>query len=223
MGDGCDSNGMKGFMSYLQNSLGQQVYIKCIESGEFLQGLYTTLNYQSEKACQIINEDENFKGKTISVLGLSKGGLIARYITQKCEFGGKVARYVSVGTPQLGVARIPFWIENLEVMMLAKFQQDEIVTPPETAWFYYYDHAEKITPLTKQVVYNSLGLKKLMENDKIYFVSLPRYHLDINKQIIDQYFAKALKGENIERNSEGIIEYKNGEGEKIPFKINPYN
>src|SRR5690349_16945942 len=62
---------------------------------------------QVQKACKVINEDEKFNGK-FNVLAFSQGGLIGRAITQQpCKKGQSVKRYISIGTPQAGVSKIP--------------------------------------------------------------------------------------------------------------------
>ncbi|KRX08014.1 P-loop containing nucleoside triphosphate hydrolase [Pseudocohnilembus persalinus] len=273
--------GMQQFTQTIQNGLGDSIYVKCISSGEFMNSILTSLIDQSEKACQIINEDENFKGQTISVIGLSQGGLIARYITEKCDFGGKVARFVSAGGPHMGVATYPnckkgvlciginntinkyvytdlvqnnigpaqMWnnpknqdaylsgnqflpylnnqledqnasykqkIEDLEVMMLAMFQGDTVVNPPSSAWFYFYDKKNQIVPLNEQEVYTSLGLKSLVQDDKLAFVSLPGNHLQMTQTDINKYFIPALKGQQIQNS---FVEKTEDDESFIPFNI----
>lgn len=40
-------------------------------------------------------------------MGLSQGGLIARYIAERCDVKGKVRNMVTFGTPHAGVSAIP--------------------------------------------------------------------------------------------------------------------
>merc|ERR1712100_811809 len=96
-------------MINITNHLGKESnsYAKCVESGGMFYDWMTSFNTQAQKACNHLKENENFKGKDISVVGLSQGSLLARYIIEECDFGGSVKRYISIGGPQMGVAAIP--------------------------------------------------------------------------------------------------------------------
>eukprot|EP00331_Platyophrya_macrostoma_P025641 CAMPEP_0176439920 /NCGR_PEP_ID=MMETSP0127-20121128/20253_1 /TAXON_ID=938130 /ORGANISM="Platyophrya macrostoma, Strain WH" /LENGTH=220 /DNA_ID=CAMNT_0017824327 /DNA_START=239 /DNA_END=901 /DNA_ORIENTATION=- len=65
------------------------------------------MDYQCETACSSLKADPNFFGKTIDIVGLSQGNLIGRCIIQKCDFGGKVDKFISIGGPHMGVESIP--------------------------------------------------------------------------------------------------------------------
>ena len=41
---------------------------------------------QNQTACEKVKKD--FANQDIAVVGLSQGGLIARYIVEECDFGG---------------------------------------------------------------------------------------------------------------------------------------
>ena len=68
--------------------------------------IYTSINKQGKEACDKLASDPIFAGKDISVIGISQGGLIGRYIIQKCDFGGRVMRYGTLSSPQMGLIRL---------------------------------------------------------------------------------------------------------------------
>jgi palmitoyl-protein thioesterase len=105
IGDSCSNSGMNHITSYFSKSLGG-VYSKCIETGGGILDFTTSFTSQSKLACDQIKNDPNFKGD-FSVVGISQGSLIARYIIQACDMQGRVKRYVSIGGPQMGVAKLP--------------------------------------------------------------------------------------------------------------------
>ena len=105
IGDSCYFPGMSNIASIFSENLGG-VYAACIESGGGPFDWFTSIKHQSENACQKIKDDPNFQGD-FSVVGLSQGALIARYIIEKCEMKGRVKRYISVGGPQMGVGSLP--------------------------------------------------------------------------------------------------------------------
>ena len=105
--DRCTSGDNIDITSYLSSRLSTEV--KCVEIGDGnLTSMLSPINSQGKEACEKIAADPMFAGKEISVLGVSQGGLIARYIVQKCEFGGIVKRYGTLSTPQMGVVGVKF-------------------------------------------------------------------------------------------------------------------
>jgi palmitoyl-protein thioesterase len=81
-------------------------YTKCIETGGSFLDWFTSFESQAKKGCEEIKSDPNFAGD-FSVVGISQGALLARFIIEKCDMPGKVKRYVSIGGPQMGVAKFP--------------------------------------------------------------------------------------------------------------------
>ena len=104
IGDFCSNKGIKNIEMYIGGKVG--AYSKCIETGGTIYDFVTSFEYQYENACKAINADPNFQGD-FSVVGLSQGALLARAIIQKCKMNGRVKRYVSIGGPQAGVAKLP--------------------------------------------------------------------------------------------------------------------
>ncbi|KRX10451.1 hypothetical protein PPERSA_08753 [Pseudocohnilembus persalinus] len=245
----------------LQEKTEKQVYVKCIEYGPGMLTINRSMETQAKEACELLKQDENLTGN-ISVLGMSQGAMIGRYIIQQCEFQGQVKRYVGIGGPQMGgascpgcfkgVACIPLnsfvskyayteyaqenigpagcyhdaknydkyldgnkflpqlnnlvnyqeqykkKIEDLEIMQLVQFLDDQAVDPPSSAWFYFFDsNKKKVVPIQDQEIYkkNLIGLKSLNDNGLIEYVQLPGGHLEFDEDDIYDYFVPALAGE----------------------------
>lgn len=106
LGDFCLNPAYNEFGKYINEKGGATDY-HCFESGGSLLDFVTSFNHQAETACENLKKNDKFAGKEIAVMGLSQGALIARYIAEECEFGGKVKRFISIGGPQMGVAAFP--------------------------------------------------------------------------------------------------------------------
>ena len=108
--DTCDSN----FYHTLIKVLNYNVYdyVKCLESGEGSKSLSLSFEEQCKKACEEIKSDPQFKSD-FSILGFSQGGVIARYIIQKCDMEGRVKKLVSFGGPMMGTSKVPFCLEGV--------------------------------------------------------------------------------------------------------------
>jgi palmitoyl-protein thioesterase len=80
----------------------------CVEVGNGAStSLFLNFSKQVEEACDKISQDPRLQGN-VSVIGLSQGALIARAVIQNCPtYRGTVNRYLSIGGPHMGVARIP--------------------------------------------------------------------------------------------------------------------
>jgi palmitoyl-protein thioesterase len=105
IGDGCNNQGMHNIAKFISDNL-DGVYSKCIESGGGIDSFDTSFKAQAERACQEIQSDPNFQGD-FSIMGISQGSLIGRYILQACPIKGVVKRYISIGGPQMGVGAFP--------------------------------------------------------------------------------------------------------------------
>jgi palmitoyl-protein thioesterase len=105
MGDSCSNSGMQSVTQYIATSL--NTYAECIEiGGGGVASITMKFSLQAEEACASLKSNPKFQGN-ISVMGLSQGALIARYIIESCDFGGEARRYVSIGGPQMGVGVLP--------------------------------------------------------------------------------------------------------------------
>lgn len=95
-------------------------YAACIESGGGAFDMSTSFYSQAKAACEKINLDENFNGN-FSILSLSQGGLLGRYVVEKCEMKGIVRKFVSIGGPMLGTSRFPFCLGGVFCFLLNSF------------------------------------------------------------------------------------------------------
>jgi len=112
IGDNCDG-WMKHWTQYLGNKA--QAYSRCIESGADIDSELNSIQIQAETACKIINLDDNFQ-KNYIIVGFSQGGLIGRYVLEKCQTIGKVKKFISFGTPHMGISKIPCGNQNYEFL-----------------------------------------------------------------------------------------------------------
>ena len=260
-GDSCSNSGMQSFTQYIAQSL--NTYAECIEIGDgSISSITMKFSNQGEAACSSLKSNLKFKGN-ISVLGLSQGALIARYIIESCDFEGSIKRYVSIGGPQMGVAVLPRCTgllaylcmpfnyitrmvvytsviqnnvgpagyfrdpynyddylkgatflpdlnneknrtlsiikenyENLEKILLIKFEDDTMIIPKETAWFGFYDKdGETLVKMEDMDFYKNdyIGMRRLNEKGNVIFESFPGDHLQFNHTQIDNVIIPALK------------------------------
>lgn len=97
IGDACTNEGMNRTSSHFAKKLG--VYTRCIEAGANTASWFETVDNQFSTACEILKADHQLVGKDIDIVALSQGNLIARGLIQKCDFGGRVRRYISIAGP----------------------------------------------------------------------------------------------------------------------------
>lgn len=107
LGDMCINPGMSRITKEIGDTLGTTA--ACIEIGNgALTSFFEEFEQQAEAACKSVQNDDRFKDlEEISVMGLSHGALIARYMIEECELKAKVRNYVSIGGPHQGVATLP--------------------------------------------------------------------------------------------------------------------
>ena len=110
IGDNCKSNGMKIITKLTQNNV--EDYAKCIESAGGIKDFFKPIKDQAKNACNEIKKDENFQNE-FSILSFSQGGLIARYIIEKCDMKGYVKKFVSFGGPLMGTSKAPKCIKGV--------------------------------------------------------------------------------------------------------------
>ena len=108
--DSCDNSYFSSLVNLIKYNLGD--YSVCIETGGGGDSLSLSFQEQAEKACEEIKKNEKFNGD-FSILSISQGGLLARYIIQKCEMKGKVKNLVSFGGPMMGTSKVPFCLEGV--------------------------------------------------------------------------------------------------------------
>jgi len=83
--------------------------IHCVEFGPENVGWSISMMKQGEYACKILTANfqrwQLFRG--FILLGVSQGAMVSRYVLEECSIGAYARRYISVGGPQMGVARLP--------------------------------------------------------------------------------------------------------------------
>jgi len=109
-GDECNFPGMWDFTDTLSSQTG--AYAACIEIGGdgigegSFSSVFMNMKAQGESACKTVLADPNFQDE-FSVIGLSQGGLIARYIVEECPTKKPVRNFITLGGPHRGVAASP--------------------------------------------------------------------------------------------------------------------
>ena len=74
---------------------------------------------------------------------------------------------------------------SLEKVKLIKAKQDSVIVPRESSWFEFYDYDGKtIIPLKESDFYinDNIGLRKLMEEDKVIFYEINQEHVLYNQK-----------------------------------------
>ena len=94
-----------------------QDYSVCLKSGEGSESLSLSFEKQCERACDEIKSNPKFEND-FSILSISQGGLIARYIIQKCDMKGKVKNLVSFGGPMMGTSQVPFCLGGVSCYII---------------------------------------------------------------------------------------------------------
>jgi palmitoyl-protein thioesterase len=84
---------------------------------------------------------------------------------------------------------------SLEKIVLIKFADDTMIVPRETAWFESYDKNRNVVKLEDSEFYKKdlIGLKKLVEEQKVDFVTIPGNHLRFTHDDIAKYMIPALR------------------------------
>lgn len=105
LGDACSNPGMSQITKHIGEQLGATA--KCIEIGSGAESsIFMNFEKQAEAACKTLLADPDFQGE-FSVMGLSQGGLIARYIVEECQTKVPVRNIVTMGAPHMGVDATP--------------------------------------------------------------------------------------------------------------------
>jgi palmitoyl-protein thioesterase len=104
-GDACVNPGDIQFDEQLKKGTGANVH--CIEVGvPSLGEVFNNFESVAKKSCEKVASNPDFQGE-FNVVGLSQGGLLARYIAEECEMPGKVRNLLTMGGPHMGVDAIP--------------------------------------------------------------------------------------------------------------------
>jgi palmitoyl-protein thioesterase len=90
-------------------------YSSCIEYGKDKESAFHSMDFLGKKACELILSDKAFE-KDFILVGFSQGGLIARYILEKCQTKGRVKKLITLGSPHMGVEKIPCNSKNYDFL-----------------------------------------------------------------------------------------------------------
>jgi palmitoyl-protein thioesterase len=105
LGDLCLNPSIIEIGHKIQKANGGKVH--CVEVGlPSLGEMINNFEHVAESSCQQIRANPLFQGE-FNVIGLSQGGLLARYIAESCEMPGKVRNMVTLGGPHMGVDAVP--------------------------------------------------------------------------------------------------------------------
>jgi palmitoyl-protein thioesterase len=104
-GDACINPGDIQFDQIVAKGTGAKVH--CIEVGvPSLGEVFNNFESVAKKSCDKVAANPDFQGE-FNVVGLSQGGLLARYIAEECEMPGTVRNLLTMGGPHMGVSAVP--------------------------------------------------------------------------------------------------------------------
>ena len=104
-GDACLNPGDGQFDKMISD--GTNAHVECIEVGiPSVGSIINNFEDIAEKSCAKVAANKNFQGE-FNVIGLSQGGLLARYIVESCKMPGTVRNMVTIGGPHMGVDKVP--------------------------------------------------------------------------------------------------------------------
>ena len=126
----CTHEDLVNLPKFISSKTGE--YAKCIESGGGGVDLSRSFEDQAKEACKIISSDENFQGD-FAIVSISQGGVLARYVIEKCEMRGTVKRFVAIGGPLAGTHQLPHCLRGVACHILNSFAD----------WFCYKGYVQK--------------------------------------------------------------------------------
>jgi len=117
----CSEYDLISLEQYIGNKTGE--YSKCIETGGGTIDISRSFYDQAKKACEIISQDENYKNKNIAIVSISQGGVLARYVIEKCKFpdNRRISVFVSIGGPLSGTHQLPHCHRGVTCHILNSF------------------------------------------------------------------------------------------------------
>ena len=107
-------------------------YVRCIETGGGSIDISRSFEDQAKKGCEIVSSEPKFQND-FYVVSISQGGILARYLIEKCEMKGKVKRFISIGGPLAGTHQLPHCLRGVVCHILNSF----------TDWFCYTGYVQK--------------------------------------------------------------------------------
>ena len=107
-------------------------YSRCIETGGGSIDISRSFEDQAKKACELISKDEHYNGD-FALVSISQGGILARYVIEKCNTPGKVKVFVSIGGPLAGTHQLPHCFRGVICHLLNSLGD----------WFVYKGYVQK--------------------------------------------------------------------------------
>jgi palmitoyl-protein thioesterase len=205
-----------GWMGQLSDNFGNRLgsYSKCIETGADISSISTSVKYQAEKACDMINQDDNFKNDFI-IVALSQGNLIGRYILQACQMQGTVKKYVSIGGPHMGVGKIPqcpdslIWCKLIDYFS-RKIVYSDLIQNNLSAAGYFKDNFNYNSYLKSSSLLATLNNEREVKNEEY-----KKRFMNLDKLILIKFTQDEMISPN---DSEWFAYYKNNSMEIVPVK-----
>jgi palmitoyl-protein thioesterase len=131
-GDACINPGMGNIDKIIAEGTG--AHVECIEVGlPSLGEVINNIETVAQKSCDQIKANKNFQGE-FNVIGLSQGGLLARYIVEECEMPGKVRNMVTIGGPHMGVDAVPHCISGVACELVNYVARKLVYLPIVQDW-----------------------------------------------------------------------------------------
>ena len=91
-------------MEGIGKAIDNRAVVKCIAIGDGnTTSIFERMPWQVSTMCHKIQNDPDFAGKEMSIIGISQGGLIARSVVEQCE-GLKIHTLFTYGSPHMGVS-----------------------------------------------------------------------------------------------------------------------
>ena len=126
----CTSRDLTIMVDFIHERSGQ--YTKCIESGGGGVDLSRSFEDQAKKACEIISSDPNYEND-FAIVSISQGGVLARYVIEKCKMKGIVKKFIAIGGPLAGTHQLPHCFRGVVCHILNSFAD----------WFCYKGYVQK--------------------------------------------------------------------------------
>ena len=126
----CDHEDLENMALFISSKTGE--FAKCIESGGGGVDLSRSFEDQAKEACKIISSTPEYQND-FALVSISQGGVLARYVIEKCQMRGTVKRFVSIGGPLAGTHQLPHCLRGVACHILNSFAD----------WFCYKGYVQK--------------------------------------------------------------------------------
>ncbi|CAI2378042.1 unnamed protein product [Moneuplotes crassus] len=102
--DDCDYGIVDEISTYLDT------YAECYPIGGDeapIVSIFYNINHQGRILCERIHQDDYLKDGNFSIMGVSQGSIVAKYIIEYCPLEHPVRNLVTFGGPHMGVSFVP--------------------------------------------------------------------------------------------------------------------